>query len=153
VIPSFSLAIDQVRSDGMAQRALPEKYHLLQAFIIDRAHEPLNMRRQIRGSRWQTHWVDPFMLRQVPEISAELAVSVHQQVANASRKAVAAVVEIPGDLQNQLGDLRRGRRPPWFLPAPIAVVPLLGNQATVNISEPVSPASRGLRDRDASTAR
>ena len=64
--------------DGLAKRTLPEKDHSCKAFLLDRPHEALDVRCQIRRPGRQKHAFDTFQLHQLVELRAELAVPIHQ---------------------------------------------------------------------------
>jgi len=55
LVIALCVAVRQKSDNGGMQRPLPEKYHALQALLLDRSHETFDIRIQIGRSRGQAH--------------------------------------------------------------------------------------------------
>ncbi len=80
LVISFRVIMSQELSDRRSQRLLTEKDHPGQAFFLDRAHESLQVRVEIRRPRRQSQAVHTILLQDAHEGFRELRIAIEQQV-------------------------------------------------------------------------
>jgi len=93
---------------GNLQRSLPEEDHALQAFLLRRSHEALEIRIQIWRARRQLYGPYTGLLQDGSERVGEFRVAIHQQIILPAQESVFGVAQIPGGLTHPQFVMIRG---------------------------------------------
>jgi hypothetical protein len=78
LVISFGVIMGQELANRLAQRAFPEEDHPVQAFLLDVAHEPLDVGCEVRASRREKRGLHTLCLQDRPEGRREFAVAIHE---------------------------------------------------------------------------
>ena len=77
LVISFAMIVEQELADSISQRSLTEKDESMEALLLQAQMEPLDLRIQIRTSRWQSHWLHISISQDRSEPIAEIRIPVH----------------------------------------------------------------------------
>ena len=93
----FSVIMNEESSNSTASRVLAKKNQFVKAFRFQRSEKSLEVRIQIRASRWQANWLHALVVQEVPKRLTERCIAVHVQVLLVFEKTILAVGQFEGD--------------------------------------------------------
>ncbi len=102
LVAALAVIMGHVRADSSPERTLGEEDHPLEALALNRKHESLGVRVQIRGSDWQAHDVRSGAGENVTKLLRVLPVAIQDQVALLEEESVESIGQIVSHLEHEV---------------------------------------------------
>ncbi len=102
MVRSFPMVVGDVLAYELSEMRLAQWDHAVEAFLLDRAVEPLDERIQVRAAPGQANRLGPGPRETCTELLREDRISVHDQVLMWEQESVYAVSEMTQHLEHPI---------------------------------------------------